>query len=191
MPVLERAVADQVEREVAGSRAAREPGQQPAALGGAEIERERTLRQIQARLESGPGGSLIGAVQIERDICGAAGRAGPHAAGQSEHCILAEHRRADLEPVDADGAHDHRRDGPRQFGQGFAARLLALRQAVQGEPARAQLLDVEARAQQGRRRRRQRADRPAPARHPRDRPCAVARAGNRTGSDHPGRSGGR
>ena len=152
MPVLEWAVAVQVEREVAGVRAAREPGQQSAVLGGAEIERERTLRQIQARVESGPGGILVGAVQIERDIRRATGRAGPHATGHSEHCVLAEHRLADLEPVDADGTHDQRRDGPRQFGQRFAAGFLALRQTMQGEPTRAQLLDLQAPAQQRRRR---------------------------------------
>ena len=64
------------------ARAAREPGQQPTALGGAQIERKRTLRQVQARLEGGPGGMLVDAVQIERDLRRAAGRAGPHAAGK-------------------------------------------------------------------------------------------------------------
>ena len=107
--------------------------------------------RFQARLESGPGSSLVGAVQIERDIRRAAGRAGAYAAGQSEHCVLAEHRLADLEPVDADGTHDQRRNGPRQFGQRLTAGFLALRQAMQGKPTRAQPLDLEAAAQQGRR----------------------------------------
>ena len=44
MPVPERAVAGQLEREVAGARAAREPGQQAAVLGGAEIEREAVAK---------------------------------------------------------------------------------------------------------------------------------------------------
>ena len=47
MPVLEWAVAAQLQREVAGLRRPREPGQQGTLLGGMEIERERTLRQIQ------------------------------------------------------------------------------------------------------------------------------------------------
>ena len=40
--------------------------------------------------------------------------------------------------------------GARQFGQGLRAGLLALRQALQGEPTRTQPLDLEAPAQQGR-----------------------------------------
>jgi hypothetical protein len=93
-------------------------------------------------------------VQIERDLRRAAGRAGPHAAGKAEHRVLAEHRLADLEPVDADVMHDQGRYGPRQFGQRIAAGFLTLRQAMQGDPARAQLVDLQAPAQQGRRRRR-------------------------------------
>ena len=123
---------------------------------------------------------LVDAVQIERDLRRAAGRAGPHAAGhaagKAEHRVLAEHRLADLELVDADVTHDQGRYGPRQFGQGSLPASLPCGRRCKAS-RRALSWSISRRPRSRPKATPKGADRPAPARRPGDRPGAAARAG--------------
>ena len=147
LPVIERPLAGQLEREIAGRRSARQAGQQPAGFRRIEIERERTIRHIQPRPKGGSSSFLVLPLQIQGRIRNAASIARPQPSGQTEDRALAQHRRADLQLVDRQGPDDYRRHRGRQCGHTLAV-VGAGRQAMQREPACAQVIDVELAAQE-------------------------------------------
>ena len=147
LPVIERPLSGQLEREIARRRSARQAGQQPAGLRRLKIQRERTIRHIQPRPQGGSGGFFVLPLQIESRVHDAASMVRPQSSGQTEDRVLAQHRRADLQLVDGQRPDEHWRHRGRQFGHRLGVAGVG-RQAMQREPTCAQLIDLEAAAQE-------------------------------------------
>ena len=117
-PVVERAGAGKLQREVAGSARPAQPRQQAAGLAGAGA-RARALRDRASRRASMRGlrGRPVEPLGAQREHRALAVLGGRELAREREARGLAEHRRAELDALDGEPLQLDRRQLLRQLGQ--------------------------------------------------------------------------